>query len=226
VLVLPVLSVWLACAHAEVSPVAFQRAEKVCSPDNRTERENWADCMALQGYPHGGAPPDGQQTEDRAEVQCSVFRRGAINWLDCMAGQGFPRPDASAVNDQDRTKAETFSDLAEERDRARTDKRKRAETECADHDRATFLWNDCMAARGFPKDDAQPGPAKTDEEPSQQANDGEDPAGSSASSGAPPERSSVGSSSGSSSGGTVHVRGYVKKDGTYVAPHTRHSPRR
>lgn len=27
-------------------------------------------------------------------------------------------------------------------------------------------------------------------------------------------------------GGTVHVRGYTRKDGTYVAPHTRHAPRR
>ncbi len=30
----------------------------------------------------------------------------------------------------------------------------------------------------------------------------------------------------SSSGGTVHVRGYSRKDGTYVRPHTRSSPRR
>ncbi|MCT3704275.1 hypothetical protein HZQ89_17910 [Elizabethkingia anophelis] len=33
-------------------------------------------------------------------------------------------------------------------------------------------------------------------------------------------------SSSSSSGGSVHVRGYYRKDGTYVSPHTRRSPRR
>jgi hypothetical protein len=31
-------------------------------------------------------------------------------------------------------------------------------------------------------------------------------------------------SSGSSSSGTVHVRGYTRKDGTYVKPHTRRAP--
>jgi hypothetical protein len=38
----------------------------------------------------------------------------------------------------------------------------------------------------------------------------------------------VGSSDGSSAtgGGTVHVRGYRRKDGTYVRPHTRKAPRR
>jgi len=30
----------------------------------------------------------------------------------------------------------------------------------------------------------------------------------------------------SSSGGTVHVRGYSRKDGTYVRPHTRSKPKR
>ncbi len=34
------------------------------------------------------------------------------------------------------------------------------------------------------------------------------------------------SSSTSSSGGTVHVKGYTRKDGTYVRPHTRSSPSR
>lgn len=29
-----------------------------------------------------------------------------------------------------------------------------------------------------------------------------------------------------SSGGTVHVKGYTRKDGTYVTPHTRSAPRR
>ncbi|MDR6489943.1 hypothetical protein J2799_004493 [Chryseobacterium vietnamense] len=29
-----------------------------------------------------------------------------------------------------------------------------------------------------------------------------------------------------SSGGTVHVKGYTRKDGTYVRPHTRSAPRR
>ncbi len=29
-----------------------------------------------------------------------------------------------------------------------------------------------------------------------------------------------------SSGGTVHVKGYTRKDGTYVSPHTRSAPRR
>ncbi|MBE5321493.1 hypothetical protein IM793_20185 [Pedobacter sp. MR2016-19] len=29
-----------------------------------------------------------------------------------------------------------------------------------------------------------------------------------------------------SSGGTVHVKGYTRKDGTYVKPHTRSAPRR
>lgn len=44
--------------------------------------------------------------------------------------------------------------------------------------------------------------------------------------------SSGSSSSGSttrsstSSGGTVHVKGYTRKDGTYVSPHTRSAPRR
>lgn len=32
--------------------------------------------------------------------------------------------------------------------------------------------------------------------------------------------------SGNSSGGTVNVRGYTRKDGTYVRPHTRSAPRR
>jgi Bacterial SH3 domain len=36
--------------------------------------------------------------------------------------------------------------------------------------------------------------------------------------------SSGSSSSHSSSGGTVHVRGYYRKDGTYVAPHERSAP--
>jgi len=30
----------------------------------------------------------------------------------------------------------------------------------------------------------------------------------------------------SSSGGTVHVKGYTRKDGTYVRPHTRSAPKR
>ncbi|MBD8084496.1 hypothetical protein [Chryseobacterium caseinilyticum] len=30
----------------------------------------------------------------------------------------------------------------------------------------------------------------------------------------------------SSSGGSVHVKGYTRKDGTYVRPHTRSAPRR
>jgi len=34
------------------------------------------------------------------------------------------------------------------------------------------------------------------------------------------------SSSTSSASGTVHVRGYTRKDGTYVRPHTRSSPSR
>lgn len=34
------------------------------------------------------------------------------------------------------------------------------------------------------------------------------------------------SSSGSSSGGTVYVKGYYRKDGTYVSPHTRSAPKR
>ncbi|MDI5888528.1 hypothetical protein [Flavobacterium yafengii] len=34
------------------------------------------------------------------------------------------------------------------------------------------------------------------------------------------------SSSRSSSGGTVHVKGYTRKDGTYVRPHTRSAPKR
>jgi len=38
--------------------------------------------------------------------------------------------------------------------------------------------------------------------------------------------SSGSSSSSRSSGGNVYVRGYTRKDGTYVAPHTRSSPRR
>lgn len=29
-----------------------------------------------------------------------------------------------------------------------------------------------------------------------------------------------------STGGTVHVKGYFRKDGTYVRPHTRRAPRR
>ncbi len=32
--------------------------------------------------------------------------------------------------------------------------------------------------------------------------------------------------SSTSSGGTVHVKGYTRKDGTYVRPHTRSAPRR
>ncbi|MDN4011278.1 hypothetical protein QX233_02275 [Chryseobacterium gambrini] len=38
--------------------------------------------------------------------------------------------------------------------------------------------------------------------------------------------SSYRSSSTSFSGGTVHVKGYTRKDGTYVRPHTRSSPSR
>lgn len=38
--------------------------------------------------------------------------------------------------------------------------------------------------------------------------------------------SSYRSSSTSSSGGTVYVKGYTRKDGTYVRPHTRSSPSR
>ena len=34
------------------------------------------------------------------------------------------------------------------------------------------------------------------------------------------------SSTSTSSGGTVHVKGYTRKDGTYVRPHTRSAPRR
>jgi hypothetical protein len=37
---------------------------------------------------------------------------------------------------------------------------------------------------------------------------------------------SSGSSYSASGGGTVHVRGYYRKNGTYVQPHTRRSPRR
>jgi hypothetical protein len=37
---------------------------------------------------------------------------------------------------------------------------------------------------------------------------------------------STGSSSRSSSGGSVNVKGYTRKNGTYVSPHTRSSPSR
>jgi hypothetical protein len=41
------------------------------------------------------------------------------------------------------------------------------------------------------------------------------------------ESSSASSSSpGAASDGRVHVRGYTRRDGTYVAPHTRSAPRR
>jgi hypothetical protein len=39
-------------------------------------------------------------------------------------------------------------------------------------------------------------------------------------------RTPVNSTPSYSGGGTVHVRGYYRKDGTYVRPHTRRSPRR
>lgn len=42
----------------------------------------------------------------------------------------------------------------------------------------------------------------------------------------PSVRSSSGYSSQSNSGGSVHVKGYTRKDGTYVRPHTRSAPRR
>ena|SRR5687767_13513050 len=38
--------------------------------------------------------------------------------------------------------------------------------------------------------------------------------------------SSSSNSSSSSSGGTVYVKGYYRKDGTYVRPHTRSAPKR
>lgn len=38
--------------------------------------------------------------------------------------------------------------------------------------------------------------------------------------------SSSTSRSSTSSGGTVHVKGYTRKNGTYVSPHTRSAPRR
>jgi hypothetical protein len=40
------------------------------------------------------------------------------------------------------------------------------------------------------------------------------------------DRSDESYSGGSSGGGSVHVRGYTRRDGTYVAPHTRRRPRR
>ncbi|MGH1516578.1 hypothetical protein [Chryseobacterium sp. JK1] len=42
----------------------------------------------------------------------------------------------------------------------------------------------------------------------------------------PSVRSSSSYSSQSNSGGSVHVKGYTRKDGTYVRPHTRSAPRR
>lgn len=42
----------------------------------------------------------------------------------------------------------------------------------------------------------------------------------------PSVRSSSRYSSQSNSGGSVHVKGYTRKDGTYVKPHTRSAPRR
>lgn len=36
----------------------------------------------------------------------------------------------------------------------------------------------------------------------------------------------AGTASTGSSGGTVHVKGYTRKDGTYVRPHTRRAPRK
>lgn len=42
----------------------------------------------------------------------------------------------------------------------------------------------------------------------------------------PSLRSSSIYSSQSNSGGSVHVKGYTRKDGTYVRPHTRSAPRR
>ena len=41
-----------------------------------------------------------------------------------------------------------------------------------------------------------------------------------------PVRSSSSYSSQSNSGGSIHVKGYTRKDGTYVRPHTRSAPRR
>jgi hypothetical protein len=42
----------------------------------------------------------------------------------------------------------------------------------------------------------------------------------------PPLMSVRSAPSSGSSGGSVHVRGYYRKDGTYVRPHTRRSPSR
>ena len=41
-----------------------------------------------------------------------------------------------------------------------------------------------------------------------------------------PSSSSTSTKSNGSSGGTVHVKGYTRKDGTYVRPHTRSAPKR
>lgn len=41
----------------------------------------------------------------------------------------------------------------------------------------------------------------------------------------PPGGLCGGSTRDCSSGGEVHVRGYYRRDGTYVHPHTRHAPR-
>lgn len=41
-----------------------------------------------------------------------------------------------------------------------------------------------------------------------------------------PSNNSAGYAPGGGGGGTVHVKGYRRKDGTYVKPHTRRAPRR
>lgn len=69
-----------------------------------------------------------------------------------------------------------------------------------------------------------PWPPPTVSAPSTAAERQEAPASTSALSSATPSASSA--SSDSSRGGTVNVRGYTRKDGTYVPPHTRSAPRR
>jgi len=110
------------------------------------------------------------------------------------------------------------------------EKRRHAEKVCAVYSRETFNWSDCMTGQGFPNGDAAPERSTplTDESlPAAQLSDDEDPShrarpiDAAAGAGYVP---SVGADH--PVGGPVHVRGYTRKNGTYVAPYTRRAPRR
>lgn len=156
--------------------------------------------------------------------------------LSFLLGCTHPDPYAHGIRNAPSARSSEAERDAETRrlgESIRAENHQRAEEACSGQWRGSSSWHDCMSRHGFPNEgrsgndddeasmEREAGPA--DDGARVQAADSEDPSGQGDD---PAGEAPRPSARARSSGGPVRVRGYTRKDGTYVAPHTRRAPRR